>query len=311
MSENVPALLDRPFGGTDNNGPVDVLKGTDTNVYKMYLAADRNLVYKIYEAGVGTGGIAGGKINGALLGLTCGAIEQDAMTKITNDLKKEIGGDFIINIVGFSRGGPEALDFANKVETQIQQGGKYFTGARIGFLGLFDPVDAIDGLRNDAGNLNITVPRGISHVAEAIALSENRLQFNKINLMGSPNTTVIGFLGAHSDIGGGYGNDPLSNTTLHWMMSQATAAGLAFTNMYPGLVNGYAPAQVHDSYAINLGGPPLAPIQRNLPGTLLVDTPGGYIRYNAIPFASSYWDPCFANDLSIYSSLTQTFRIIA
>ena len=112
-------------------------------------------------------------------------------------------------------------------------------------------------------------------------------------------------------IGGGYGNDPLSNTTLHWMMSQATAAGLAFTNMYPGLVNSFAPALVHDSYAINLGGPPLAPIQRNLPGTLLVDTPGGYIRYNAIPFASSYWDPCFANDLSIYSSLTQTFRIIA
>lgn len=39
--------MDSPFGGTDNNGPVDVLKGTDTNVYK------------IYEAGVGTGGSTG------------------------------------------------------------------------------------------------------------------------------------------------------------------------------------------------------------------------------------------------------------
>ena len=148
-----------------------------------------------------------------------------------------------------SSGGAEALDFANQVESSIQQGKSDFTGVRIGFLGLFDPVDSINALRNDAGNLNIKVPNGIAHVADAVALSENRYLFNWINLIGSPNTTVVGFMGAHSDIGGGYGNDPLSNTTLHWMMSQAAAAGLVFTTMYPGLFNGYATAQVHDSYA--------------------------------------------------------------
>jgi hypothetical protein len=191
------------------------------------------------------------------------------------------------------------------IDMSIQQGKSDFIGAQIGFLGLFDPVDSINAMRNDSGNLNIKVPNGIAHVADAVALSENRYLFNWINLIGSPNTTVLGFMGAHSDIGGGYGNDPLSNTTLHWMMSQAMAAGMVFTNMYQGLVNGFAATEIHDSYKDDLGGVPFPPSQRSLPGNLLVDTPGGYIDYSSVP--ANYWNPDFAGDLNYYRIFTTFF----
>jgi hypothetical protein len=126
-----------------------------------------------------------------------------------------------------------------------------------------------------------------------------------IKPMSSPNAKVVGFMGAHSDIGGGYGNDPLSNTTLHWMMSQATAAGVTFTTMYPGLVNGFAATEIHDGYKGDLGGVPFPPIQRSLPGNLLVDTPGGYIDYGSVP--ANYWNPDFAGDLNYYNEYLQLF----
>ena len=301
----IPGQIDIFFDGTDNNGRVDAAKGTATNVYEMYLVADQNLASRIYEPGVGTGGVAGGAIRGALLGWTCEALEQQAMQQLTNDLRQDPNADFIINIVGFSRGAAESLDFSNQVESYIQQGRNDFTGAQIGFLGLYDPVDSINAQRNNPGNLNVTVSAGIAHVADAVALSENRDLFNWINLIGSPNITVVGFLGAHSDIGGGYGNDPLSNTTLHWMMSQATAAGMVFTNLYQGLVNGFAATEIHDSYKDDLGGVPLPPIQRSLPGNLLVDTPGGYIDYGSVP--ANYWNPDFAGDLNYYNEYLQLF----
>ena len=272
----------------------------------MYLAADRNLADRIYEAGVGTGGIAGNWLNGALMGWSCGAIEQDAMKKRASDLKKDIGGDFIINIVGFSRGGVEALDFANQVESSIQQGKSDFAGAQIGFLGLYDPVDSINASRDNAGGLNITVPTGIAHVADAVALSENRSLFDWINLIGSPNTTVIGFMGAHSDIGGGYANDPISEETLSWMTGQAKAAGMVFTSTFPPAV--FTAADIHDSWRGASGEDgglypfPTAPVERKLPVGLMVYTSGGPVLYGTK--SSSFWNPDFAGDESFYNSLS-------
>ena len=43
-----------------------------------------------------------------------------------------------------------------------------------------------------------------------------------------PRVKQVGFEGVHSDVGGGYDDDGLSNTTLRWMTDQAKEAGLVF-----------------------------------------------------------------------------------
>ena len=47
-------------------------------------------------------------------------------------------------------------------------------------------------------------------------------------LVDVPRVMQVWFEGVHSDVGGGYGDDGLSNTTLRWMTNQAKVAGLVF-----------------------------------------------------------------------------------
>ena len=267
---------------------------------------------------MGTGGIAGGSIEGLLLGDAVTAIENDAWNRMCTDLynvyKHLEEGTVAINIVGFSRGGAEALDFANRVEGNIQNGSDFSfpwvnptndvvaTGVRINFLGLFDPVDSIDAKRDNPGILRVTVPAGIAHVADAVAFSENRYLFDWIDLgsQDTPTFTALGFMGAHSDIGGGYVNDPIANETISWMTGQAKSAGMVFTTTFPSVA--YTAADVHDSYMLNMGGfnpIPMPPIERSLPGGLLVDTSGGYVQYGTqLP---GFWNPDFAGDANSYN----------
>lgn len=55
------------------------------------------------------------------------------------------------------------------------------------------------------------------------------------------------FIGAHSDVGGGYGDDDLPDLSLHWMMEKASNLGLAFTHkIEPKPMSWMDP--VHDSF---------------------------------------------------------------
>ena len=109
-------------------------------------------------------------------------------------------------------------------------------------------------------------------------------------------------------IGGGYAGiagpgGALSNTTLHWMMSQA-GDWMNFTNQYQNLINSYDPKMAHDSWAVGKGGAwsygaVLQPTERRLPGNLPVDTKTGLVDYSSEP--TSYWDPNFAYDLQTWN----------
>jgi len=61
------------------------------------------------------------------------------------------------------------------------------------------------------------------------------------------------FIGAHSDVGGGYGDDRLPNISLAWMLAKASALGLAFTGGVTPAVDGWK-APVHDSFRSFAGG---------------------------------------------------------
>jgi uncharacterized protein (DUF2235 family) len=124
------------------------------------------------------------------------------------------------------------------------------TSTPITFLGVFDTVGALGVptvLRTDHQFHDITLGPMVRCARQALAIDEQRRTFAPC-LWGVPNdapTTVtmtsatgetvtvprlkqVWFEGVHSDVGGGYPESGLSDTTLLWMTDQASAAGLVF-----------------------------------------------------------------------------------
>jgi hypothetical protein len=113
------------------------------------------------------------------------------------------------------------------------------------FLGVFDTVPQMYVGATDAF-WDFTIGPGWDRVAHATALHETRQLFPLTTMeadifgFGAPASPVeeFGFIGSHSDLGGGYFYDnhgvrmgDLSNVSLNWMLAQATKAGLGFSNL--------------------------------------------------------------------------------
>lgn len=102
----------------------------------------------------------------------------------------------------------------------------------LSFVGLFDTVPHY-GLsqNNDLQQLRLGVPMSTDHAAHAVAVNEHRTDFAGVSIHDAPTTansaTRIerGFIGAHSDIGGGYAEGDLSDVAFMWMVQQAENAG--------------------------------------------------------------------------------------
>jgi len=163
-----------------------------------------------------------------------------AMIDKLNRYSNSINDDTIFNIdiVGFSRGAAEARDFANQLVEKYKDGYyryKNDSGAEqcqkvnFNFMGLFDTV-----LSTHTGEYQLSIPDTFTYVAQAMALNEYRggaVAFPMESIRGAPtpiNATRIerGFLGAHSDIGGGYPDGNLAKVALNWMVEQANLAGV-------------------------------------------------------------------------------------
>lgn len=107
---------------------------------------------------------------------------------------------------------------------------------KVHFTGVWDTVESVGMMRLLTG-AHITSNRGVKatyvHVRHAVALDELRAPYQP-RLYDSPEArpadghTVkqVYFCGAHSDVGGGYADDGLSNAALHWMVREANDVGL-------------------------------------------------------------------------------------
>ena len=125
-----------------------------------------------------------------------------------------------IDIVGFSRGAAEARDFANQIVAntnngwyryQDTSGNEQCQQVNFRFMGLFDTV-----LSTHTGSYALGIPDEFAHVSQAVALNEYRGnlvafpvesilqgQFSPVPVPGQTRIEM-GFLGSHSDIGGGF-----------------------------------------------------------------------------------------------------------
>jgi len=172
-----------------------------------------------------------------------------------------------LDIVGFSRGAAAARDFTNQVIARknsnyynkdlfgFSQDDSHYNcvAIKIRFMGLFDTV-----LSTPLGSFNLGISSSqIEYVAQAVAVNEHRALFPLESIEDSyggagftPNRVEKGFIGAHSDIGGGYagaGGDggDLSDVALNWMYAQAQTAGVNMKPLEPDQLKVTSPI-LHD-----------------------------------------------------------------
>lgn len=141
----------------------------------------------------------------------------------------------------------------------------------VGALGI--PVGVFTGInRRDYGFLHTRLSNIFERSYQALAVDEQRKEYDATlwtrfvpkvpdrpvrAATARPRSDQVveqrWFLGAHSNVGGGYPNDPLVQLSLEWMRGKAEAAGLAFRA--PVHLNGNEHlADVTDSFAKFLGG---------------------------------------------------------
>ena len=217
------------FDGTGNNVGNDMAigDGSQTNVAKLYqLYKDKGYEAR-YAEGVGTRALTQAEIDSVKagtarvndyyssidMGLGIGAKDkvEAKLAEIADFIFQHPGEEIIIDVYGFSRGAAEARDFINMFNAQYAS----LNGSMIGFVGLFDTVASI-GLANSTNigfNLDLA-DESASQIVHLTAASEIRYNFPLESLNGTSGITEIPLIGAHADIGGGYGINDLTETTV-------------------------------------------------------------------------------------------------
>lgn len=139
------------------------------------------------------------------------------------DFKKSYQpGDKIV-IFGFSRGAALARKFASLMLKDPE--------CKVSFLGVFDTVAAMNGIHRKSERIESdvvfehgTLNKNIERAVHLVALDENRVSFEPTLInkdIANPQRILeIWFPGVHSDIGGGYWFDGLSDITLAFMIEQ-------------------------------------------------------------------------------------------
>jgi len=251
--------------------------GTLTNVelFRRYYDPSFNEARSYYRRGLGTQDPqrddfqnSVDRVLGGAFGLGGQATIDDALDHLDNLIAGRLDKapfDGVIDLVGFSRGAAIARAFANRIYERIDAG--YYRQAladsglcrslRIRFMGLFDSVGSfgLPGNSVDAG-YDFSIDERIGTVAHAVALNEHRAAFDLLSIQShehSPDTTTYreerGFIGAHSDIGGGYSVGDLSDIALQWMYKKAAAAGVSMAPLHTEHLAVSAPI-LHDERAL-------------------------------------------------------------
>lgn len=170
--------------------------------------------HSFYYSGVGTRGNWLKRKFNAMFSPPYGDMD-DILDEAKADLKANFSEGDSIYIFGFSRGAAIARMFAANLPHNVK------------FLGVFDTVAATRGsldLNPDTYPASgIVFENGTlgSHVEKAVhilSLDEKRILFQPTLFNHDPRINEIWFSGVHSDIGGSYWFDGLSDITLQYML---------------------------------------------------------------------------------------------
>ena len=173
-----------------------------------------------YYSGIGTyGGYFRKKLNAMFA--PPGADMEQILASGKKDLDENFKDGDEIFIFGFSRGAAIARMFASKIGKE--------SGRRVKFLGVFDTVAAtknsldLDPDTFPASGIVFedgTMGEHIDEAAHLVSIDEKRIAFQPTLFNKDKRVTEVWFAGVHSDIGGGYWFDGLSDITLKFHARQ-------------------------------------------------------------------------------------------
>ncbi|WP_163931271.1 DUF2235 domain-containing protein [Paraferrimonas sp. SM1919] len=129
----------------------------------------------------------------------------------------------------------------------------------IEFIGVFDTVGAL-GIPNDKEFFNLfdnpekyqfhdtKLGDTVKHACHAVAIDEKRGSFTPTLWQADPRVKQRWFAGVHSDIGGGYKENGLSDCTLDWIIQEAQSHGLLFSEHMLEQIQPNPLGRLHNSY---------------------------------------------------------------
>lgn len=228
------------FDGTGNDKTDPARLSNVARMDEQYMSGER-----FYITGPGTKDPATGiEYSGTTIGdvmfAHTGKARIAAMIKYLDEHASQVDDKEVIDIdiTGFSRGSAQARDFANQIVAKTTNGFYKYTDkdgkaqcqkVNFRFMGLFDTV-----LSTHKGSYQLGIPDEFKYVAHAVALNEYRgsaVEFPSESILGKPAPAGVtrierGFLGSHSDIGGGFPQQDLAKVAMVWMSDQAVLAGV-------------------------------------------------------------------------------------
>ncbi len=178
--------------------------------------ADTPNQHSFYYSGVGTRGNWLTRKFNALFAPPYGDME-DILAQANDDLSNHFTQNDEIYIFGFSRGAAIARMFAAHLPQKVK------------FLGVFDTVAATRGsldLNPDtfpASGIvfeNGTLGQHIESAVHLVSLDEKRIVFQPTLFNHDERVLELWFAGVHSDVGGSYWFDGLSDITLQFMLNR-------------------------------------------------------------------------------------------
>ncbi len=220
-----------------------------TNVLKLHLIFGGDLDNKpasasqhsFYYPGVGTYGSKFRQIFNAGLALENLDVGR-IINKAGDDLRSVYKTGDQIFVFGFSRGAAIARKFSSVIYKHIPVS----AGEKpIRFLGVFDTVVSIgipnldknDRPRSDVVFENGTISPYIREALHLVSIDEDRVAFQPTLMNDQDNTTEVWFPGAHSDVGGGFWYDGLSDAALAFMLEHMKRLGADITLNNPRKLN--------------------------------------------------------------------------
>jgi RHS repeat-associated protein len=188
----------------------------------------------IYQRGVGNKADNGFIMSflGGAFGLELTRIKNEAIALTMFALDPQFDQ---LYITGFSRGSITALQYAHDIERLIPE-------AKVKFMGIYDPVASV-GFPGNGVNIgfNVSLANNVKRAYTLVSYQEDRGFFPGTNLHTRRAYQEVTW-GVHSDVGGGYGTDPLAiiQDALYKMRRQFQSQGLmmAETGIPCSLCNG-------------------------------------------------------------------------
>lgn len=240
-----------------NNDPNDAVEKYDesglleddsiSNVLKLHILAGGTLDNKstdpdqhsFYYVGVGNRGATHIYKNAsAMFAIT---EPRKILEKAYGDLAENYQAGDSIFIFGFSRGAAIARWLAQKIADDglVWEKTTVAENLEIAFLGVWDTVAAFGGVNLDPDKQpsstevkeeNGRIAANVSSAYHLVSVDDPRLAFRPVLMGAEERVHEIWFPGVHSDVGGGYRNDNLSDITLGFMLEKAGLAGVKFKN---------------------------------------------------------------------------------